>query len=536
MSPHTLTRVPVYLCFAILALACADGGENSDSETGGVTGTPTMTATDSGATTDSASDSETGTSDTGGSESNSDSGNSETTEGPTGDPPTTSDPTDATTSGDPLCGNGVVDPGELCDDGEQNGAYGACADDCGGPGPHCGDGILQPVEGEICDDGDDVDNNACSNTCQQVPCDQQGGNGGEVLSYIWIANDTQGTVSKINTMTAIEEARYAVEGGRPSRTSVNLNGDVAVSSRGPGAVTKVAAQLEDCVDLNQNGEIETSQGPNDILPLGDDECVLWRRPIESPDYNNGPRATAWVAEKQNPMTCEYPEARLWIAWRDADQQAHFELMDGVTGDSIAQVTHPYPNDGSATKNPYGGAVDSDGNFYVTGLHAQAVLKVDIDTLEVTDLGLPPGSTRRYGMTLDAGGNLWAAGYDGDIHRWNTADNTWDVFGSGISGNYRGIAVDSDTQIWAVKSNVCHLTQFDGNTDTYVKTDINLPDCVTPWGVAVDFEGNIWVVDRGNKAYKIDRNTYEILAVVGGLVDPYSYSDMTGSVLKLQGIG
>jgi len=83
------------------------------------------------------------------------------------------------------------------------------------PGPVCGDGI---VEGdEECDDGDNIDKNACSNACTKVPCDQQeGGDLGDVLSFIWISNSAEGTVSKINTKTAIEEGRYRVAGGSPS--------------------------------------------------------------------------------------------------------------------------------------------------------------------------------------------------------------------------------------------------------------------------------------------------------------------------------
>lgn len=93
------------------------------------------------------------------------------------------------------CGNGVIDPGEICDDGVDNGRYGfcgidctynagsaafcgdgflsagefcdlgddngvyaqsavdSCAWDCRGPGPHCGDGIVQAVHNEQCDGG-----------------------------------------------------------------------------------------------------------------------------------------------------------------------------------------------------------------------------------------------------------------------------------------------------------------------------------------------------------------------------------------------
>lgn len=51
------------------------------------------------------------------------------------------------------CGNGVVDRGEVCDDGiERNGSPNACAAHCNGPTPaKCGNSILE--WGEICDDG-----------------------------------------------------------------------------------------------------------------------------------------------------------------------------------------------------------------------------------------------------------------------------------------------------------------------------------------------------------------------------------------------
>lgn len=96
-----------------------------------------------------------------------------TTTTTTVDPPDTAttvpvDPTTneaSTTTGPiPECGNGEVESGEECDDGEdENGSYGKCAEDCKGPGPRCGDGTLQNAE--LCDDGDAEDKNACSNTC-----------------------------------------------------------------------------------------------------------------------------------------------------------------------------------------------------------------------------------------------------------------------------------------------------------------------------------------------------------------------------------
>ncbi|MCE9670617.1 DUF4215 domain-containing protein [Myxococcus stipitatus] len=52
----------------------------------------------------------------------------------------------------PTCGNGVLDPGEQCDDGVNDGGYGQCAPGCVF-GPRCGDGVTQSGDGEQCDDG-----------------------------------------------------------------------------------------------------------------------------------------------------------------------------------------------------------------------------------------------------------------------------------------------------------------------------------------------------------------------------------------------
>ncbi len=114
-----------------------------------------------------------------------------------------------------------------------------------------------------------------------------GGSGGDGFdfSYIWIANSPEGTVSKIDTVMATEVARYRTGPGAPdpSRTSVNLEGDVAVLNR-TGSVSKIAATLKDCTDANGNGIIETSSGPADILTWGADECVVWHTEL---DYTGG---------------------------------------------------------------------------------------------------------------------------------------------------------------------------------------------------------------------------------------------------------
>ncbi len=88
----------------------------------------------------------------------------------TTDPTSTTDPTatDTSSTGADLCGNNVIDPGEACDDGVNDGAYDGCAADCSAPGPNCGDAEVNGPE--ACDDGNDIDDDECSNTCALASC------------------------------------------------------------------------------------------------------------------------------------------------------------------------------------------------------------------------------------------------------------------------------------------------------------------------------------------------------------------------------
>jgi cysteine-rich repeat protein len=62
----------------------------------------------------------------------------------------------------PTCGNGVLDPLEQCDDGNNIGGDG-CPADCSAT---CGDGVVDP--GEVCDDGNTTSGDGCSQDCQII--------------------------------------------------------------------------------------------------------------------------------------------------------------------------------------------------------------------------------------------------------------------------------------------------------------------------------------------------------------------------------
>jgi cysteine-rich repeat protein len=76
---------------------------------------------------------------------------------------------------EPICGDGNIDPGETCD-ADPGVPLPPTGNACRQPGEegectYCGDGEVQQVL-EECDDGNDINDDACSNSCQlvQVPC------------------------------------------------------------------------------------------------------------------------------------------------------------------------------------------------------------------------------------------------------------------------------------------------------------------------------------------------------------------------------
>ncbi|HEU0030095.1 MAG TPA: DUF4215 domain-containing protein [Kofleriaceae bacterium] len=68
----------------------------------------------------------------------------------------------------PVCGNGMLETGEECDDGNTVDGDGCsstcvCEDNEPPPGPVCGNGVVET--GEECDDGNTTSGDGCSSTC-----------------------------------------------------------------------------------------------------------------------------------------------------------------------------------------------------------------------------------------------------------------------------------------------------------------------------------------------------------------------------------
>ncbi len=371
----------------------------------------------------------------------------------------------------------------------------------------------------------------------QPSCEEGHGTASHDFSIIWIANSPDGTVSKIDTKTATEVARYRTGPGNPdpSRTSVNLAGDVAVSNR-QGSVTKIAAELEDCIDANGDSAITTSQGPDDVLEWGADECILWHHDAGFDESvagsQGGPRATAWEGGEIDPDTCQNVNADLWFAFRNQpDDSATIRRLDGDDGTPVGEVViEDWPCNWG--HGPYGGAMDANGDFWALGTLG-SLFKISGQDMSVERYDNPVAHVM-YGIALAADGTPWIAGWSGKLWSFDLASETWVDRGDTDGGptRLRGLAIDSDGNAWIAGNNPCALVRYDTTAGQLVDGSVELPGCVTPVGVSIDVDGMVWVVDKdADRAFKVDP-TDDSVTTVENLIDPYTYSDMTGAGLGL----
>lgn len=356
-----------------------------------------------------------------------------------------------------------------------------------------------------------------------------GGKGDLSFSYIWIANSGQGTLSKIDTQTLVEVGRYQVSptgGGLPSRTSVNLSGDVAVANR-QGGITKVYAESEDCQESNGIAGLQTSTGANDILPWGEEECIAWHTPMA---YGSQ-RPIAWTQGTYDPGSCTWFDQQVWTTGTTAGGDADVMLLNGDDGTIDAMVNIP----GLDPFNSYGGygaVVDGEGNLWFNEMHIFGDLLVRVNISDLSYDLIPTGGRSGYGIAIDEMERIWTCG-GGAVNRYDPLAGSW-LSAPLLPLDFGGCMVDGEGRLWVSGSNFppYSFRAFDTETVTEVENFV-VPEHLH--GVSIDFEGYVWGVGGapgsggGENAYRIDPTTGSF-DIVTGLTDAYTYSDMTGFAL------
>jgi DNA-binding beta-propeller fold protein YncE len=343
------------------------------------------------------------------------------------------------------------------------------------------------------------------------------------FSYLWAANSSEGTISKIDTKTVTEVGRYLVRAdgaGSPSRTSVSLSGNVAVANRN-GGITKVYANESDCVDSNGIPGIQTSHDST-YLPWLLEECVAWHKPM---DYNSQ-RPVAWGPAVFNPSECAWEGEELWTAGTNQNGKIDFFVLDGEDGSTKEAIAVPTGIAGLAADffGIYGGAVDGHGNFWGSQLGTNGrLIRVNREDMTYEIWSTPPGP-HWYGMTVDSDGMVWLC--SATVGRFDPTTETW---ATAAVGGWTGCMADAGDNglLWMANGNGV----IGVNRDTLV-VEKEWP-AAGSYGISIDFEGYVWAVANGSNVSKIDPDTGDY-QVYGGLVGAYTYSDMTGYALSNAG--
>ncbi|MCI0636454.1 MAG: hypothetical protein L0206_21430, partial [Actinobacteria bacterium] len=369
--------------------------------------------------------------------------------------------------------------------------------------------------------------------------------GGSTLSltHIWIANSSENTVSKLDTRTGEEVGRFYTgldpTNADPSRTAVDLDGSVYVGNRAfypPGggldaqaSVTKIAADERNCIDSDASGTIDTS---TDWTPMdwGEDECILWTEEVGEPGC--AARAVAVGVEEGLDGV---RDSRVYVG---CFYERRVYVLDGVDGEQVDEFD-------TDCVSPYGFAITGDNILFIAGLRSQYA--GGSDKVGIVDLNESPPSVRcetppdcgsytnafgattsiidSYGIAADDEGRLWTCNLFGCVTRYDPDGDDWDYE---ETDNCRGIAVDGEGFIWTAHGE--RAEKFD--PDSMSSLAVIDTGGAGSLGVAIDFEGDVWVVNEGtDDASEIDADDEELIGRYPVGEGPYTYSDMTGFQLR-----
>lgn len=361
--------------------------------------------------------------------------------------------------------------------------------------------------------------------------------GSGTFPFIWVALSQRCTIAKVNTATGaiLGEYRTVADGvtcRESSRTTVGIDGSVWVGHRGRGGVAHIGlVELNQCVDRNGNGVIDTSTGYGDvkawpgsspsIVANAADECILHHVNTDALGFGDSRHMSIDANNK------------LWIGSYGGTRG--FVRVNGATGTLETPVK-------TTSCGGYGGLIDKNGVIWSANGGTKGLLRWDPNAPDAAGINPRCIPIDNYGLAVDQNGWIWATTFFGHIYKVSANGGT--VLGPFTHGseNGQGLAVDKDGDVWVSSGLFCNSNCTIGrlkNDGTFVG---NIPITGTgPTGISIDADGKIWSANlSSHTATRIDPTVgigSQDLSVSfpigpGGrpLPSPYNYSDMTGAQL------
>ncbi|WP_284645292.1 immunoglobulin domain-containing protein [Paenibacillus silviterrae] len=201
----------------------------------------------------------------------------------------------------------------------------------------------------------------------------------------------------------------------------------------------------------------------------------------------------------------------WSEWKKSG---------GGTGTSVGEFN-----------NPRGVTVDSSGNVYVADANNHRIQKLALSTNTWSEWKKVDGGSgyglgefnSPNGVAVDSGGNVYVADEFHRIQKLTVVSNTWIQWGvigptfgfsTGEFNFPRGVAVDSGGNVYVADTSNHRIQKLTLSTNTWSEwkkvgggTGLGLGEFSSPYGVAVDSSGNVYVADSGNnRIQKLDIST------------------------------
>ena len=390
----------------------------------------------------------------------------------------------------------MVEPEEVCDDGRQNGSYGACRDDCTGLGSSCGDGEVEP-QFEDCDDGNSDQGDGCNVDCVEsgtliwelrLPTDlSYGGCGGlAVTENSEVVVSTNGTEPRVVKVSSAGEKAWDV-GFTISDSTAD---DVAVTPNG------------DTLAIAYEGSTVL------VSRWSSDGSAIWAREYQNltangyPDYGRGlasdanGNVVAVGARSQAQGNASHDiflrrySAEGDVFWTRILADTQVDEYANSASISIARgfyVACGAISDGAGGRLPWVGAITYENSLVWTHLDAEAAYGDEyLDVADAADGSIVVAGVR------DPGGNAAISvarlSPDGDEEWTRTVDNF-----DGVDERGMGVAISSDgTVLVAGSTSGGWLGKFsaDGETLLWTSTQADAEDGFAD--VEVDSADNVFV--------------------------------------------
>lgn len=366
----------------------------------------------------------------------------------------------------------------------------------------------------------------------------------KTFPIMWIANAGEDSVSKFDTSTGRELARYrtwfgpagqpgyfnhlnqAWTGAAPSRTAVDRDGNCYVANRHmydghPADVLKILATggidrngnhvTDTSVDLDNSGFID----PAEILPMGDANGNGIIDPSEIGDERVAWAVSVGPADGKGRSLAIDGDGNIWLGLYDT--KVYYKLSP-VDGSILAGPIDVSPN------TPYGAQVDGNGILWGASLDG-TLLKLDTRAPYAHTV-YNHGFGSDYGIAV-GNNRVYQANYSGNTY--TEFDPLTETFTSPATSRFDayGIAVDSNGDIFVAKASGGGVVKFRPN-GTEIWTAPGQAGTGDGRGCVVDSNNDVWLVHLDtHKISKYRGSDGAPLGVFATGNSPYTYTDATG---------